>query len=482
MSDDDPTHKLICCQCVKETYLAHEIGQDGVEGKCSYCGSAQACIAVGTLADRIDTAFNHHYSITSDQPHSWQQSLLSDRESDYEWERDGYPVLDVIEAAASIPREAAEDVLEILTDRYGDLDASLMGDQTEFSPDAHYEEKGASAQVWQEEWRDFERSIKTEARFFSRSASDLLARVFGNIDSLTTKPRHQLVEDVGPNRKLANLYRARFFQSDENLEEALCRPDLHLGSPPAQLASPGRMNAHGISVFYGATKSSVALTEVRPPVGSKVLVARFDITRPMRLLNLTALDSVSDGGSIFDPFFKGRLERIAFLRTLSQRMTSPVMPNDEDSEYLVTQAIADFLATENEPRLDGIIFNSAQSRSGRNVVLFHHAASVEKISFPEGTNITDHAGYDTEEGWEADYRVSEAVPEASARKSLLNEFGQAGFFPDFGSADIENQDGRRAALRVVLDTVAVHEINWVKVHSSRFAVTRERYEKRDSKF
>ena len=38
------------------------------------------------------------------------------------------------------------------------------------------------------------------------------------------------------------------------------------------------------------------------------------------------------------------------------------MPDDEAFDYLATQAIADFLATENEPRLDGIIFQSAQSK------------------------------------------------------------------------------------------------------------------------
>ncbi len=37
------------------------------------------------------------------------------------------------------------------------------------------------------------------------------------------------------------------------------------------------------------------------------------------------------------------------------------MPDDEPSEYLATQAIADFLATESAIRLDGIIFPSVQA-------------------------------------------------------------------------------------------------------------------------
>lgn len=193
------------------------------------------------------------------------------------------------------------------------------------------------------------------------------------------------------------------YDSAENLEEALCRPDKHLGTPPARFASAGRMNARGIAVFYGASEEGVALAEVRPPVGSKVAVARFDLTRPLRLLDLTAIDGVKDGGSIFDPTLRQRLERVAFLRTLGERMSRPVMPDDEAFDYLATQAVADFLATENEPQLDGIVFASAQAMTGRNVVLFREAARIEELPFPDGTTISAETGHWTEDGWEINY-------------------------------------------------------------------------------
>ena len=53
-------------------------------------------------------------------------------------------------------------------------------------------------------------------------------------------------------------------------------------------AAAGRMNARGISVFYGANDPLVALSEVRPPVGARVAIARFEIIRPIKLLDLTA--------------------------------------------------------------------------------------------------------------------------------------------------------------------------------------------------
>jgi hypothetical protein len=479
---DELKAKRICCACVGEAYLSHEIEQTGDETECSYCEETAQCWTVEDLSNRIETAFEHHYIRTSDQPTAWQQSLLSDRESDYDWTRDGYPVLDAIKDAAEIPREAAEDVLSILDDKHGDFDSAAMGEETEFASDSYYEETGPTSQVWHEEWRRLEESLKKEARFFSRTAAAHLASVFGDIDKLKTRDGRSLVVDAGPQFALAYVYRARVFQANERLEEALCRPDLYLGSPPARLASAGRMNARGISVFYGATDASVAIAEVRPPVGSKAAIAKFSIIRPLRLLDLTALEEVHDGGSIFDQSLKGRLERAAFLQSLGLRITRPVMPDDEAFDYLTTQAIADFLATENEPRLDGIIFQSAQSKAGLNVVLFHKAARIETMEFPKGTEFEAYSGHGTEDGWETDYSVRELVP-APPVSPLPNEGRNVlGFLSPQGPPSYWDDDFREATLRVDPTSVEVHHVDWVQVQCTSHKVDRHRSEKRDWEF
>lgn len=482
MDDDNDDQKLICFECVGEAYLAAEIEKKGKVGACSYCGRTQPCISIEELADRLEVAFEDHYIRTADQPNSWQQSLLSDRESDYEWEREGDPVLDAIQEAAAIPRDAAVDVLEVLDYRHGDFDSAAMGEETEFSSDSQYERRGPNAQAWHEEWRRFEESLKTEARFFSRAAVDLLTRVFGNIDKLKERAHYPVLANAGPSTRLPHLYRARVFQSEEKLKEALCRPDRHLGPPPARLARAGRMNAQGISVFYGATNASVALAEVRPPVGSTVVVAKFSVIRPLRLLDLTALEGVWDRGSVFDPSLKDRLERIVFLQSLGQRITRSVMPDDEAFDYLATQAVADFLATENEPALDGIIFRSAQSKKGRNVVLFHKAARMEEMQFPEGTAIEARTGWGTEDGWEPDYWVSETVPKEVSAQTNGGGEEQIPFLPHRDLAYQEESDFREFNLQVDPTSIEVHLVAWVKVNSSRFAVGRHRHEKRDWKF
>ena len=59
------------------------------------------------------------------------------------------------------------------------------------------------------------------------------------------------------------------------------------------------------------------------------------------------------------------------------------MPDDEAFEYLVTQAIADFLANESTMKVDGIIFPSVQGAGkALNVALFHKASKIEEIDLP----------------------------------------------------------------------------------------------------
>lgn len=485
--DDDEIEKRICHACLGEKYLASEVKAKATIGLCAYCDKTDASLTIEELADAIETAFAAHYTRTGESPDSMQERMQADRESSYYWTREGSPALEAIQEAAVIDEEPAADVLEILQNRHGDFDAATAGEESEFDGDAHYAEKGPDDQAWHEEWDNFEHTLKAEARFFSRTAGEHLAAVFGGVDQLKTRDGRPLVVSAGQQTEFDHLYRARVFQAEDQLKEALARPDRHLGSPPRRAARAGRMNAQGISVFYGATHASVALAEVRPPVGSQVVVARFTISRPLRLLDLTALEDVHDTGSIFDPTLKRRLERAVFLRTLGRRMARPVMPDDEASEYLPTQAVADFLATMNEPRLDGIIFPSAQTGEGRNVVLFHHAARVEALNLPPGTEIDVNTGYWTEdEEWEPSYSVREKVPEgatAPPHRLVDPDDGFASFLlSDFPDPPERHGDFRKPALEVDTGAVTVHTVNAVKVMTAALEVDRHRYETRPRSF
>ena len=484
---DDALHdKWVCTDCLGDEYLRARIDSEGVQESCSYCDGGEPCIALRELADLVDTAFRKHYTRTSDQPSGFEYSMQSDRESDYEWEREGDPVEQAIGEATGVDEAIARDLQAILEGRYYDLESAKLSEETEYATDSRYEVTAPTSWKWESEWKDFEHSIRTEARFFNDRAARHLSSVFDGIEGMRTWRGAPLILEAGPGTPYPQIYRARVFQSKEKLKEALCRPDVHLGSPPSALAAAGRMNAKGVSVFYGANDSSVTIAEVRPPVGSWVAVAAFDIVRPLKLLDLTALKTVSVSGSYFDPDFSDLANRAAFLRSLSARITRPVMPDDEAFEYLATQAVADFLAARSI-EIDGILFPSVQAASddALNMVLFHKSARVQTMEFPLGTVIEAGEGYMTDEGWETDYSVTERTPDPSRPSTPEPKRRRVA---DLLLTDVEpldrafELDRRDATLSVQPQTVEVHNVGRVEFSTETFSVRRHRWEQRDSKF
>jgi hypothetical protein len=434
--------------------------------------------SIGQMVDEIELALNEHYYRTAAEPSGMEYAML--KEGDYDWERKGDPITSIIEECADIELGPAEDIQKILEERNHHFDTDSIGEEEEFEEDAHYAEKGVDVADSQAGWFHFEKSLKTQARYFSRTAESTLASVFEGIADHKTREGHPVVVEAGPDKQLAAVYRARVFQSDERLEEALKRPDRTIGPPPPLAAVAGRMNAHGISVFYGATEPKVALAEVRPPVGSKVLVARFEFLRPVRLLDLEALRSVNITGSVFDRSFLPRLERAKFLQWLSRRITMPVMPDDEPFEYLATQAVADFLATNADPPLDGILYPSVQGGKGDlNVVLFHKAARVELLDIPEGTEIDAQLFEQNDEGIEIYPWVWERVPpHATSPEAAPVHLEPEGWLVSeaLDSRDPLDHDyePREPMLKVDNSNVQVHVVKSVEFQTEPYSVNRHR--------
>ena len=478
---ENPENKHLCFNCIGDAYMFDEVSRLGSKAECSYCGNILNTYSINRFSERTEEAFSQHYARTPQDPPAYLSAVLADKESNYVWDREGEQVVYAIMNAAEIPEEAAKDIQSILEEKFYDFESATMGEETEFSSDSYYEERGADDAFWQEKWREFEQSLKIEARFFSRPALELLYSIFDGIEEMRAGDGRLMVVDAGPETEFASVFRARVFQSREDLKTALAKPGNHLGPPPSKHARAGRMNAHGISVFYGANDPVVALAEVRPPIGSNVAIARFEIVRPIRLLDLTALNTVTTYGSIFDPDLVDRLERAMFLRGLSQRITKPVMPDDEIFEYIGTQAIADFLAVEKTPPIDGIIFPSVQASNGAlNVVLFHKAAGVEEMELPTGTQVNVSLGYSTEYGWEEDYSVSEEVTTRKANAETEDCFDWLHFSDDFDAAQAQQENSYQPTLRIDLGSISVHAVEAVKFETRGHNVRRYRSDSKKS--
>ncbi len=364
--------------------------------------------------------------------------------------------------------------------RHSDRDTYY--EEQKFDAEAQYQEKGPDDSKWMAEWRRFETQLKTKTRFFSRDASATLASFFAGMHSLATRNGKRAVVKAGPGRRLRYLYRARVFHDSGDLITALEYPETRIGPPPSKMVKAGRMNAAGISVFYGATDPLAALSEVRPPVGSRAVVARFEIVRPLLLLDLATLKSLHVGGSVFDPEYLGRLERAKFLERLSSRITMPVMPGDEEAEYLPTQAVADYLSSQIDPPIDGIIYPSVQAKrkTERNVVLFHKASMVVPSDLPLGTKVSAMLTISSEDGRENWLSVTEDLPpEKSKEEKKDDDFPY--LFSNFELIDREIEAEREPALKLDMPSIRVHDVEAVRFTTVPHEVGRHRQTAMDRK-
>jgi hypothetical protein len=452
-SEAEVGERRLCAECIDEPYLANLIVKHGDAGICDYCEREGSTETISELADRFEAMFQQHYE--------------REGEVDYRWaEPRGESVEFIIADTGRLPDEAAADIQSVMEDRYFDFDAAAMGDQTEYDSELTYVESHVDVRDLQEDWSALEQEIKTRRRFFSRSAESGFARLFDGVHSLTTRDGRTVVRVIGPDTDIPALFRGRSFQSTARFDEALIEPERLVGSPATEHARAGRMNAQGVSVFYGATSEALALAEVRPPVGSRVITGRFDLLRPLTVLDVEALETVLVTGSLFDPNFATQLERAAFLARLARRIRMPVMPDDEATDYLVTQAMADFLSDRLEPPLDGIAYGSPQSGAEEefNVALFNPAARVEAVAEAEG-DVSIHAS-----GGDEEIDAYTVWTEIDSAKEPQKPPAP----DDFWDIRTDETDGdldlRRDTLRLDRDSLQVHHVRQIRVETDAIQV------------
>jgi hypothetical protein len=422
LADDDDDvleRRHLCSDCIGEEYLSAEIQQHGGPATCSYCQETGKTIPLSELAGLLEAVFEQHYRRTSPDMSGFDYAMQ--KEGIRDWERSGDPVVEVIAWIVEIDEGPAIDLQAVLEERHGDIEMDQMGEETEFAADSHYARSGPNDVEYQMGWRAFEEGLKSRGRFFNRAAEARLEDLFGGVHDLKTEDGRPVVRIIGPGSDIPALHRARVFQSQTKLEEALAAPELLVGSPVSAAASAGRMNAKGVPVFYGATDAELTLAETRPPVGSRAILGRFDLLQPLRVLDVEALETVLEDGSLFDPGYIRRLERAKFLERLAARIRMPVMPDDEGVDYLATQAMAEYLADRVEPRIDGILYGSAQGFVGAyNVALLNHAARVRPFEPPDGASFRVWTSSSDEDGPYANYTVWEEI-DAKAAEAIKAE-------------------------------------------------------------
>jgi len=463
--DTDP--KYICGNCIKEEYLGSEIETLGNRRKCSFCKKNQKTYLLSAVVSRVESVMRSFYERTLRDPTSWEERFQRDQELNYCWNREGSTLIDILQNEFDVTLKAAKYISQILEEKYFDMDAAQIGEETEFSSDAQYELKSIGHGNWLREWDEFKHILRSEARFFNERVHNILQSIFKDIEKTTTWGSMPVVTTIGPGSDIEKLYRARIFLSDAKLHEALKSPALQLGPPPPGIATNGRMNAAGVSVFYGSIDEETSIAEVRPPVGCAVATAAFNVIRTLELLDLRALQNATGRVSVFSPDYQEVMEKSAFLSELSFKITQPVMPGDEALEYLPTQAVADYLASRADITFDGIIFPSVQvtGNSKTNIVLFNQSSRVESMNLKKGATI---------KVYDRDYFENEAFVSYRVVERFLKNAQDTTVHVKHSDPDL-----RAPSLSLDLGSINVHYIEGVSFTTQMHSVAWEQFEMDD---
>lgn len=134
--------------------------------------------------------------------------------------------------------------------------------------------------------------------------------------------------------------------------------------PLQDRAFEGRVNPKGIPCLYFATTREVAMSEVRPWIGSVVSVGRFRTDRSLSVVDCSVLHD-HETPRVEVPS-EEQIESTVWAN-IDRAFSRPVTRSDNTAEYAATQVLAEVFRLEGH---DGIFYKSAFSAEGYNVALF----------------------------------------------------------------------------------------------------------------
>jgi hypothetical protein len=136
------------------------------------------------------------------------------------------------------------------------------------------------------------------------------------------------------------------------------------------------MNPTGVPVFYGAMDADTCINEIRLPVNAYSIVAKFNLIKPIKVIDLTLLNDFSSKLDIFEKNYDKLAPIYQFLKRFHEEISKPILPSDEQLQYIPTQVISEYLEQSFKPKVNGIIYRSAQSKNGKNIVLFNSSSMI----------------------------------------------------------------------------------------------------------
>lgn len=455
--DIERDQRLVCHDCVGEAVLKEDIFERGAVGACFCCGSEEnPAVPLEWLAGRVKPVYEllvvrapeeifYGVDRTYTAPNGEAPSdILAELIEADDRRVTGALIAIMGRGHASNYRNGAFDI-------YDDESEEL----TISEPD------GA---VLRQRWSEFCTSLKQERRFFSGGA-EVLDEVFGPI--LRGEHPSEAVRVIAPGDPDAFIYRGRSANDENGRRLIFERLINRLSAPVPGLSGAGRMNAAGIAVFYGSFDEKTCVAELRVPVGGTAIVGRFEVIRPLRILDLTRLAASTRAMSYFAPHYAQAKAYADFIEGFHQEIRRAVIPGRETLDYLPTQIVAEYLWSQADAPVDGIIFGSAQiTETANNIVLFPPTSSVEGAAaearraihslyrYPNHSDDEDACGILEEH---VVFRPEPLEPEPSARAS--NPFDIDDDW--FSSIALSATPAVAPALRLLADEVRIIEVTGI---------------------
>lgn len=359
----------VCRGCVGDAILKSRIMSEGETAKCSFCNKRRKCCSIEWLTAEVHSILSWLIRPGDCYPFFGEDDRVSHEEQVGDplqfWIGDVLGLDDDSLIVAAISDE--------LQPSHRDI---AQGGESEFPPDINYVECRYRPASVERRWKRFKAEIMHGRRFFSSEAKPFLDWLFAGAEEFGSySPFADCESVVRTIPSGSTFYRARRCDSWSAVEKVLSNPVDELNAPPKQFAKAGRMNPAGVPFFYGAFDRSTCVAELRPPVGGNVVSGEFVVSRDVRVFDFANLDTAyieNAPTSYFDDTYQEQKQREHFLKSLHKIISSPVLPDDEH-EYLVTQVIAEYFATQPLNPIEGVIFRSAQRQNdsnARNIVLF----------------------------------------------------------------------------------------------------------------
>lgn len=327
--------------------LLEDLGEDA--GDCDFCDDeARRGVPLQELVEVIEAALNSHFQRAADAGVPLDEG---------EWQWPTYDTSDAIgdlEAGNAVEDPLLQAILSCIEDDVWVPRGTPLR---------------TAAERLRDGWREFSAHVQHTSRYLLRPDSPPSefdwdpdyrpAEVLQAIGDVITDS----FDLIRPIAQGTPVYRARTYS-----EYRPNKPE-ELVSPPTDKAGQGRMNAAGITVFYGALDPDTAAAEVYDG-NDRAVIATMEPLRDLQVVDLTRIPDFS----VFDPDVPMKdFDEAVFLRGFVADIVQPIIRDGRvHYEYAPTQYVTEYLRWQLGHGcllIDGIVYPSARA-SGSNLVIF----------------------------------------------------------------------------------------------------------------